>query len=107
MRSCLAVLALALSGSAGAGEIYGSITRGGQAVANEPIKVECSGGARAPDGTPSTDRYGAYRLAIAGEGPCTLTLQGVAPASVRAYAAAQRYNFEVRTVDGRARLEQR
>ena len=109
MLSELLVLSglLALPMTAAAGEIYGAITRDGQALANEPITIVCTDGATAPQGGASTDGFGAYRLQIAGEGRCRIGVRGAAGAEVRVYNKPQRYNFEWRTVAGKPQLTQR
>ncbi len=93
--------------AATAGDLYGAITRDGQAVANEPITVACTDGATAPQAAASTDAYGAYRLVIAGEGRCRIGVRGAAGAEVRVYKKPQRYNFELRVVAGQPQLVQR
>lgn len=92
---------------AAAGEIYGAITRDGQALADEPITVVCMDGATAPQRAASTDGFGAYRLVIAGEGRCRIGVRGAASAEVRVYRNPQRYNFEWRSVAGQPQLVQR
>lgn len=98
---------LALPTAAAAGEIYGAITRDGQALADEPITVVCLDGATAPPRAASTDAFGAYRLMISGEGRCRIGVRGAASAEVRVYHQPQRYNFEWRSVAGQPRLVQR
>ncbi len=111
LQALLAVLALlallVLPMAAAAGEIYGAITREGQALANEPISVACSEGATAPQGAAVTDAFGAYRLVIAGEGRCRIAVGGAAGAEVRIFGKPQRYNFELRAVGGKPQLVQR
>jgi len=58
--------ALPLSG----GQIFGTLTEGGKAVANVEVVVDCSG--EQVKGT--TDNFGAYRLNVQKTGRCTLTL---------------------------------
>lgn len=101
------LLMLALPMAADAGELYGALTQGGQALANEPITVACSDGATAPNGAASTDGYGAYRLVIGGEGRCRISVRGAPGVEVRVYRNPQRYNFELKTVAGRPQLSQR
>ena len=98
---------LTLPTAAAAGEIYGAITRDGQALADEPITVVCMDGATAPQRAASTDAFGAYRLVIAGEGRCRIGVRGAASAEVRVYRNPQRYNFEWRSVAGQPQLVQR
>jgi hypothetical protein len=107
MRTLLALLALSLPMTATAGDLYGAVTRDGQALPREPLTVACSGGATAPREPVSTDDFGAYRLVIDGEGSCLIGVRGVAGAQVRVYRNAQRYNFEIKTVAGKPQLVQR
>jgi hypothetical protein len=51
------------------GQIFGTLTEGGKAVAGVEVVVDCSG--EQVKGT--TDNFGAYRLNVQKTGRCTLT----------------------------------
>ena len=88
-------IGLALLGptAARAGQVYGSISFGGRPVARADIEINCGGartsGATAPDGS--------YRINVAQQGQCTLTLTQYPGASavVFSYPNPSLYNFEL------------
>ena len=89
------VLVLLLPRTADAGQIYGSISEAGRAVAKTPVEIACEGIA-AVKGSTSSD--GSYRLDVPKQGRCTLTLPGYAgrPSSVVfSYSAPSRNDFEL------------
>jgi hypothetical protein len=90
---CLTI-ALIFPAILSAGQIYGSISYAGKAVANAPIEIKCNGavvnGATAPDGS--------YRVNVPQQGQCTLTLTSYAgppSAVVFSYPNPSLYNFEL------------
>ena len=76
-----------------AGQMYGSVTQGGQGVAGAHIVVQCPGGASEGD----TIGDGSYRFNVGHEGQCTFTLPAYPGASVAvfSYAKPQHYDFEL------------
>jgi len=88
-----------------AGEIYGSITEGGKAVAKSPIEIRCKNQEPAKG---DTGADGSYRINVSALGQCTLELRRYsASAVVFSYKASSQYKFEVVKADGRYQLRRR
>lgn len=110
MRSttCICML-LALFGTAvlDAGQIYGTIVSGGKGLPSANVEVKCGDDAV----TGSTAADGAYRINVAPQGQCTLTLTGVAGRPAAAIFSGPNptlYNFElVKLGDGKFELRRR
>ena len=83
--------ALMLPLHAGAGEISGTLSQGGQPLAGVDVKLACAN----RDSTTRTDKFGRYRLGIEGvTGRCTLIVPEAQPAEVLLLASPARYDFE-------------
>jgi hypothetical protein len=83
--------ALTLPPRAGAGEISGTLSQGGQPLAGVDVKLACVNG----KSTTRTDTFGRYRLGIEGvTGRCTLIVPEAQPAEVLLLASPARYDFE-------------
>lgn len=83
---------LAAAGPAAAATIYGSLTQGGQPLANAALELRC-GNERPLPGT--TDTRGSYRFTVGATGNCELLVQG-ALARVVVYPEPTRYDFDLR-----------
>lgn len=84
-----------------AGEIYGSIKEAGKPV-KEGVKVEVLCGEKKVAG--ETDKFGAYRLFVAEEGKCTLTVRvgdETPSIPVHSFEDSARYNLILETKDGK------
>jgi|SRR5215813_8218816 len=90
----IGIICIFLPGVTYAGQIYGSLTSGGRAVANTVVSVDCGGG-RISRGRTSAD--GSYQVNATGEGRCTLALpeKPGAWAFVFSYRSATHYDFEL------------
>lgn len=99
------MLALVLTSSAYAGQIYGSLKEDGRAVANASFEVFC------PQGSfrGTTDGYGAYSINV-GRGKCTFRLnyRNQQPSvDVFSSDSALRYDFDVVNNNGTLGLVRR
>ena len=104
---CLA-FALSLSAVVWAGPVYGTIVENNQPVKDTDIEIKC--GEDAPlKGKTAAD--GAYRIAVAKEGQCSLTLPtyaGKPSATVFSTPNPALYNFAlVKGADGKYELKRR
>lgn len=99
----LVTLAL-VPGVAAAGEIYGTVNENGKPVkAGIRVTVACGEKSVSAD----TGKNGGYRLFVAEEGKCTLTVKvgDESPsASVHSYADSARYNLVLEKKDGKYTL---
>jgi hypothetical protein len=106
---CACVL-LALHGTAvlEAGQIYGTIVSEGQGVKGASVEIKC-GTSDAVTGATGAD--GAYRINVAPQGQCTLTLPGYMgrpSAAVFSSPNPALYNFDlVKLADGKFELRRR
>ena len=95
--------ALPLSG----GQIFGTLTEGGKAVASGvEVVVDCSG--EQVKGT--TDNFGAYRVNVQKTGRCTFTLtyKGQKPtATIASLSEPVSADFELQMQDGKYKLVRR
>ena len=111
MRSmkCVCVL-LVLFGTAvlDAGQVYGTIVSDGKGIASASIEIKCG---TAEPVTGSTAADGAYRINVAQQGQCTLTLpsfMGRPSASIFSSPNPALYNFDlVKLGDGKFELRRR
>lgn len=111
MRSikCACVM-LALFGTAvlDAGQIYGTIVSEGKGVPSANVEITCG---TAEPVTGATTADGAYRINVAPQGQCTLTLpkyMGRPSASVFSSPNPALYNFDlVKLGDGKFELRRR
>jgi hypothetical protein len=91
-----------------AGQIYGTIVAEGKGVASASVEIRC-GTADAVTGSTAAD--GAYRVNVATQGQCTLTLPtyaGRPSASVFSTPNPALYNFDlVKLGDGKFELRRR
>jgi hypothetical protein len=89
------------------GQIYGSITYAGKALAKTPFEINCNG-AKTQD---TTAADGSYRVNVPQQGQCTLTLTSYAgppSAVVFSYPNPSLYNFElVGPTNGRYELRRK
>ena len=100
----LALMLVAVSTAAVAGEIYGTIQEQGKPV-KDGVKVTVTCGEKSA--AAQTDKNGAYRLFAAEEGKCTLTVQVGAEApsvAIHSYADSARYNLVLEKKDGKYTL---
>lgn len=108
VKSVCACLVLLWSVVLDAGQIYGTIVSEGQAVKSANIEIKC-GTADAVTGATAAD--GAYRINVAQQGQCTLTLSGYAGRPSFAVFSSPNpalYNFElVKLGDGKFELRRR
>ncbi|MGE5790500.1 MAG: hypothetical protein ACM33C_06500 [Syntrophaceae bacterium] len=101
----LAMLCLAIScTTALAGEIYGTVKEGGKPIkAGTKIEVKCAKGSYSAE----TDNLGSYRLFVAEQGKCTLSVKSgdVAPQmTVNSFEDSARYNLVLEKKDGKPAL---
>jgi hypothetical protein len=110
MRSITVVsllVVLLLPAVADAGQVYGTIVMGGQAVKDAGVEIKCGDAAAA---TGSTAADGAYRINVPQQGQCTLALPAYAGASIVVFSSPNPalYNLElVRLADGKHELRRR
>ena len=101
----LAALACALP--AFGGQIFGTLTEGGKAVASGvEVVVDCSG----EQAKGSTDNFGAYRVNVQKTGRCTFTLtyKGQKPAAmIASLSEPVSADFELQMQDGKYKLVRR
>jgi hypothetical protein len=91
---------LGWSGAAVAGEIFGTITGGGRALANAQVEVE-QGGRRF---SASTDARGSYRLVLPASGKATLTVKSAAGApSIEVFSSERSLRYDLTVVAGELR----
>lgn len=104
MRTLIAVLisVLLVAGSAIAGEIFGSILKGGKPVsAGMKVAVTSAGKTYSAD----TDKFGSYRLFVKEKGKCAITLfakegDSLATAELVSYEKSTRYDWILETQEG-------
>jgi hypothetical protein len=90
---CLGI-ALLFPAALYAGQIYGSVTSSGKAVARAAFEIRC--GQAVTPGTTAAD--GSYRINVPQQGQCTLTLTGYAgrpSAVVFSYPNPSQFDFEL------------
>ena len=101
----LAALACALPSFGG--QIFGTLTEGGKAVASGvEVVVDCSG----VQAKAKTDNFGAYRVNVQKTGKCTLTLtyKGQQPtATIASQSEPVSADFELQAQDGKYKLVRR
>ena len=89
------------------GQIFGTLTEGGKAVAKGiEVAVDCTG----EQVKAATDDFGAYRVNVTKTGKCTLTLsyKGQKPeATVASRSEPASADFELQMQDGKYRLIRR
>ena len=89
------------------GQIFGTLTEGGKAVASGvEVVVDCSG--EQAKGT--TDKFGAYRVNVQKTGRCTITLKykGQKPTTtIASLAEPVSADFELQIQDGKYKLVRR
>jgi hypothetical protein len=102
------MLALLYPAVLDAGQVYGTIVSEGKGVQSANVEIKC-GEADPVTGTTAAD--GAYRINVAQQGQCTLTLPGYAgrpSASVFSTPNPALFNFElVKLGDGKFELRRR
>jgi hypothetical protein len=101
---CLAALLSPLSVLAG--QVYGSITLDGKAVARAAIQINCAGAVSSG----STADDGSYRIDVPQEGQCTLSMPDYPGASAAIFSVPDpnQYDFEiVRQPNGNHELRRR
>lgn len=91
------------AGPAWAATIYGSLSQGGQALANARLELQCGGDTTSGQ----TDARGSYRFTVKLTGRCELRVAGGGVAPVIVYNEPTRYDYDLRRVDGRAVLVRR
>jgi hypothetical protein len=108
MKCACVLLALCFPAVLNAGQVYGTIVSEGKGVQSANIEIKC-GSADAVTGTTAAD--GAYRINVAQQGQCTLTLPGYAgrpSASIFSSPNPALYNFDlVKLGDGKFELRRR
>ena len=108
MKCACVLLALCFPAVLDAGQVYGTIVSEGKGVQSANIEIKC-GSADAVTGTTAAD--GAYRINVAQQGQCTLTLPGYAgrpSASIFSSPNPALYNFDlVKLGDGKFELRRR
>jgi hypothetical protein len=89
------------------GQIFGTLTEGGKAVApGVDVVVDCSG--EQAKGT--TDKFGAFRVTVQKTGRCTITLtyKGQKPtATIASTSEPVSTDFELQIQDGKYKLVRR
>ena len=89
------------------GQIFGTLTEGGKAVASGvEVVVDCSG----EQVKGKTDNFGAYRVNVQKTGRCTFTLtyKGQKPAAtIPSLSEPVSADFELQMVDGKYKLVRR
>jgi hypothetical protein len=108
IKCACVLLALCVPAVLDAGQVYGTIVSEGKGVQGANIEIKC-GSADAVTGATAGD--GAYRINVAQQGQCTLTLPGYAgrpSASVFSSPNPALYNFDlVKLGDGKFELRRR
>ena len=108
IKCACVLLALCFPAVLDAGQVYGTIVSEGKGVQSANIEIKC-GSADAVTGTTAAD--GAYRINVAQQGQCTLTLPGYAgrpSASIFSSPNPALYNFDlVKLGDGKFELRRR
>jgi len=104
---CLA-FAIALSAAVSAGPIYGTIVAENQPVKDTDIEIKCG---EDPPLKGKTAADGAYRINVAPQGQCTLTLPGITgkpSTTIFSTPNPTLYNFAiVKAADGKLELKRR
>ena len=89
------------------GQIFGTLTEGGKAVASgAEVVVDCAG----EQAKGKTDSFGAFRVNVQKTGKCTLTLtyKGQKPtATIASLAEPVSADFDLQTQDGKYKLVRR
>jgi hypothetical protein len=102
------LLALFCTAALDAGQIYGTIVSEGQGVKSASVEIKCG---TAEPATGATSADGAYRINVAPQGQCTLTLPSYAGSPSTAVFSGPNpalYNFElVKLGDGKFELRRR
>jgi hypothetical protein len=108
IKCACVLLALCFPAVLDAGQVYGTIVSEGKGVASASIEIKC-GSADAVTGATAAD--GAYRINVAQQGQCTLTLPSYAgrpSASIFSSPNPALYNFDlVKLGDGKFELRRR
>ena len=106
-RQLMFLAALGCATPSFGGQIFGTLTEGGKAVASGVVvAVDCSG--ELAKG--KTDNFGAYRVNVQKTGRCTLTLtyKGQQPtATIASQSEPVSADFELQTQDGKYKLVRR
>ena len=106
--TCL-VFALIASAVVNAGQIYGSIVFEGKGVQSVAVEIQCAKEDPVVKGATSAD--GSYRINVAPQGQCTLTLpsyEGRPSAAIFSGPNPAAYNYElVKLADGKFELKRR
>jgi hypothetical protein len=108
IKCACVILALCCTVVLDAGQVYGTIVSDGQGVKSAGIEIKCG---TAEPITGSTAADGAYRINVAQQGQCTLTLpsyMGRPSASIFSSPNPALYNFDlVKLGDGKFELRRR
>ena len=108
MRWACVLVALLFTAVVDAGQIYGTIVSDGKGVASASIEIKCG---TAEPVTGSTAADGAYRINVAPQGQCTLTLpsyEGRPSAAIFSGPNPAAYNYElVKGANGKFELKRR
>jgi hypothetical protein len=103
------VFALLASAVVNAGQIYGSIVFEGKGVQSVAVEIQCAKEDPVVKGTTAAD--GSYRINVAPQGQCTLTLpsyEGRPSAAIFSGPNPTAYNYElVKLADGKFELKRR
>ena len=108
LATAVVAVTLLFSASVSAGQIYGTIVLDGQGLKSAAIEIQC-GKEAAVTGTTAAD--GSYRINVAPQGQCTLTLpsyEGRPSAAIFSGPNPAAYNYElVKLADGKFELKRR
>lgn len=104
LRRMAALALLSSVASAHAATVLGTVQRdNGQPAAGLPLKLSC--GDKSIGAT--TDAQGAYRITIAGAGPCKLSADGAAAEVMLSNQAPAQYDFKLQGSGATAQLQRR
>jgi hypothetical protein len=104
----LLVLPAALAAAvAAAGEIRGTLTNGGKPVVGATVEIKVGN----RQYTPTTDKFGSYRVLVAERGNCTVVVvverQRSSPVTVNSVDRSVQYDLSVQKVNGQYVLKTR
>jgi hypothetical protein len=103
----LAALCFAAASTAGAGEVFGTISENGKPLAaGAALKLECGDAS----GQGATDPFGSYSIRTASTGDCrlTLTYKGASPSvKVTLFEKPTRYDLVVKEEGGKVTLSRK
>ena len=98
------VLALALSGAAGAAEIHGTVSESGKPLGKGvTLKLECG----STSASATTDEFGGYSLKTSATGECRISIDykgSTASLKVAVYEKPSRYDLAVKEDAGKISL---